>query len=88
MRYKSLAFCIIFCAFTQVACTPEDLTPVQRNTICTALVKGIPYNSWDKNSQRYAAALLALDIKQHNQIWLALRCGKAPHARYKTTKNH
>ena len=62
-------------------CTPEDLTPVQRNTICHALVKGIPYNTYDKNSQRYAAALLALDVKQHNQIWLALHCGKTPRAR-------
>ena len=78
---KSLAVGIIFCAFALVACTPEDLTPVQRQTICSALVKGIPYNTYDKNSQRYAAALLALDVKQHNQIWLALHCGKAPHAR-------
>lgn len=70
------------------ACTPQDLTPVQRATICRALVKGIPYNTYNKESQRYAGMLLALDVKQHNQIWLALHCGKAPHARYKTKKNY
>jgi hypothetical protein len=60
------------------ACTPQDLTPVQRATICHALVKGIPYNTYDKESLRYAGMLLALDVKQHNQIWLALKCGKPP----------
>ena len=60
------------------ACTPQDLTPVQRATICHALVKGIPYNTYDKESLRYAVMLLALDVKQHNQIWLALKCGKPP----------
>ena len=78
MRYKSIAFCIIFCAFTVAGCDPQDLTAVQRQTICNALIKGIPYNTYDKDSQRYAAVLLALDIKQHNQVWLALKCGKAP----------
>ena len=62
------------------ACTPQDLTPVQRATICHALVKGIPYNTYDKESLRYAGMLLALDVKQHNQIWLSLKCGKAPRA--------
>ena len=62
------------------ACTPQDLTPVQRATICRALVKGIPYNTYNKESQRYAGMLLALDVKQHNQIFLALKCGKAPRA--------
>ena len=75
---KTLVLSIIFCAFALAACTPADLTPVQRNTICHALVKGIPYNTYDKESQRYAGILLALDVKQHNQIWLALHCGKAP----------
>ena len=75
---KTLALSIIFCAFALAACTPQDLTPVQRATICHALVKGIPYNTYDKESLRYAGMLLALDVKQHNQIWLALKCGKPP----------
>ena len=56
------------------ACTPEDLTPVQRNTICNALVGPIRYNTFDPKSGRYSGHVLALDLKVRNQIGEALRC--------------
>ena len=71
---KSLAVGIIFCTFALVACTPEDLTPVQRNTICNALVGPIRYNTYDPTSGRYSGHVLALDLKVRNQIGQALRC--------------
>jgi len=59
-----------------VACQPQDLTKAQTRAICHAMVGPIRYNTYDKASQRYAAQLLALDLKQRNQIYTALRCGK------------
>jgi hypothetical protein len=55
-------------------CTPEDLTPVQRNTICNALVGPIRYNTYDPTSGRYSGHVLALDLKVRNQIGQALHC--------------
>lgn len=55
-------------------CTPEDLTPVQRNTICNALVGPIRYNTYDPKSGRYSGHVLALDLKVRNQIGEALHC--------------
>jgi hypothetical protein len=74
MRYKSITFCIIFCAFTVAGCTPEDLTAVQRQTICNALVGPIRYNTYDPKSGRYSGHILALDLKVRNQVGQALRC--------------
>ena len=74
MRYFLLTLSIIFCAFTQAGCTPEDLTAVQRNTICNALVGPIRYNTYDPKSGRYSGHILALDLKVRNQIGQALRC--------------
>ena len=71
---KTLALSIIFCAFALAACTPADLTTVQRNTICTALQNPIKYNTYNKASARYAAWLLAADLKTRNQVGQALRC--------------
>ena len=71
---KTLVLSIIFCAFALAACTPEDLTPVQRNTICNALVGPIRYNTYDPTSGRYSGHVLALDLKVRNQIGQALRC--------------
>lgn len=60
-------------------CTPQDLSPAQTKTICRALVGPIKYNTYNTASQRYAAILLALDLKQRNQIWTALHCGGKRH---------
>ena len=55
-------------------CDPQDLTPVQRQTICNALVGPIRYNTYDPKSGRYSGHILALDLKVRNQIGQALRC--------------
>jgi len=55
-------------------CTPEDLTPVQRNTICNAWVGPFRYITHDPTSGRYSGHVLALDLKVRNQIGEALRC--------------
>ncbi len=65
---------LIFAGFCLLGCTPEDLTPVQRNTICNALVGPIRYNTYDPKSGRYSGHVLALDLKVRNQIGEALRC--------------
>ena len=66
--------CLIIGCLALAACTPEDLTPVQRNTICRALVGPIRYNTYDPKSGRYSGHVLALDLKVRNQIGQALRC--------------
>ncbi len=67
---------LIIGCLTLGACTPEDLTPVQRNTICHALIGPIRYNTYDPKSGRYSGHVLALDLKVRNQIGQALRCPK------------
>ena len=54
---------LIFAGFCLLGCTPEDLTPVQRNTICNALVGPIRYNTYDPKSGRYSGHVLALDLE-------------------------
>ena len=67
----SLVFCVVGLL---AGCVPEDLTPTQTRTICRAMVGPIRYNTYDKQSQRYAAVLLALDLNQRNQIYTRLHC--------------
>lgn len=57
-------------------CSKDDLPPSSIAPICDALVGPIKYNSTNKMSQRYAAALLAMDLKQRNQIGRELGCPK------------
>ena len=71
-HWISIGFILGFLSLA--SCTPEDLTPVQRNTICTALVGPIRYNTYDPKSGRYSGHVLALDLKVRNQIGEALRC--------------
>ena len=70
-----LKFAVLGLLLAVQACDPNALAPTQKAAICAALVKGIPYNTYDKNSQRYAAKLLAMDVHQHNLIWSRLGCG-------------
>jgi len=57
-------------------CELDNLTPVQRNTLCSVLIGPISYNTYNKLSQRYAAILLASDLKQRNQVGVYLHCPK------------
>ena len=56
------------------SCTPEDLTPAQTTAICEALIGPIHYTTYDPKSGRYSGHILALDLKQRNQVGQALHC--------------
>lgn len=55
-------------------CDAHDLPPSSIAPICEALIGPIKYTSTNKVSQRYVAALLAMDLKQRNQIGQRLGC--------------
>ena len=71
---KFAAPLLILLSLMLAACDPKELPPSAIAPICEALVGPIKYNSTDKMSQRYAAALLAMDLKQRNQIGRKLGC--------------
>lgn len=54
--------------------TAPNLRTSEKSAICRALIGPIRYNSLDEKSKRFAAALLALDLKQRNQVGEGLRC--------------
>lgn len=60
-------------------CDPQDLSPGQTSAVCKALIGPIRYNTYDPNSQRYAAILLAMDLKQRNQVGYWLHCPQYKH---------
>lgn len=51
-----------------------DLTKADTPAICKALIGPIKYNTYNKLSKRYAAILLAMDLRQRNEVWQALHC--------------
>jgi len=55
-------------------CDPSELAPASLNAICTALVGPIKYNTYKPTSGRYSGPVLALDLKQRNQIGRKLGC--------------
>lgn len=61
-------------AFLLTGCVTDGLSPTQLKPICAALVGPIKYNTFNKASQRYAAALLAMDLHQRNAIGQQLGC--------------
>lgn len=74
---KIVTAAVILLALPLAACQHAELPPLNPNdksTVCQALVGPIKYNTQNPKSQRYAGALLGLDIKQRNQIGQALRC--------------
>lgn len=56
------------------ACGEGELPPSTVAPICSALVGPIKYNSTNKMSKRFAAALLAMDLKQRNQVGHNIGC--------------
>ena len=92
MRYRQIALLpialLLMGAAGPAGCTP-NLSPAGLYAVCSALVKGIPYNTYNKNSRRHAGDLLGLDLKQHNQIWTKLGCARVVgnNAGYATTEN-
>lgn len=65
---------VLAVALALAGCDPQDLTPAQTKAICHAMIGPIRYNTSNKLSKRYAAILLAMDLKQRNQVYTALRC--------------
>ena len=57
-------------------CDVGDVTPAQTEAICHALIGPIHYNTYDPKSGRYAAHVLALDLKARNQVGQALHCAQ------------
>jgi hypothetical protein len=54
--------------------TTSQLPPSAIAPICKAMIGPIKYNSLDSKSKRFAAALLAMDLKQRNQVGRNLGC--------------
>jgi hypothetical protein len=76
MRKSYVGMCVVLVSLLTCSCGPDDLSPNQKTAICRALIGPIRYNTFDKTSQRYAAILLALDLKQRNQVGARLGCPK------------
>lgn len=54
--------------------TTSQLPPSTIAPICEALIGPIKYNSLSPASKRFAGALLAMDLKQRNQVGRNLGC--------------
>lgn len=74
MRKVSLFVILCTCAVLLGACDPSDLSPATLDAICTAVVGPIKYNTYNKASGRYSGPVLALDLKERNQIGQRLGC--------------
>lgn len=74
MRREIVIFGFASAALLLAACDPNTLPPKTISPICHALIGPIPYNSTNKMSKRFAAALLAMDLKQRNQVGVNLGC--------------
>jgi hypothetical protein len=72
MKFVMFAVFAVLLAGCQT--TTPNLRTSDKSAICRALIGPIRYNSLDKDSKRFAAALLALDLKQRNQVGQGLRC--------------
>lgn len=70
MRYLLLAIPLILLT----ACDPHDLPPAQIPAVCIALQGPIKYNSTNPQSKRFAAYLLAMDLRERNLLGRRLHC--------------
>lgn len=52
----------------------DELPPSTIAPICKVLIGPIKYNSTSPMSKRFAAALLAMDLKERNQVGRNLGC--------------
>ena len=55
-------------------CPNDELPPSAIAPICKALIGPIKYNTKIPGSKRFAAALLAMDLKERNQVGRNLGC--------------
>jgi len=70
---KTAIFCLVL-SMMLAGCNAADIPPAQIPDVCRALIGPIKYNTHNKMSQRYAAYLLSLDLKQRNRIGIELGC--------------
>jgi hypothetical protein len=75
LSFATCWFALIICVLLLSGCQTTQLpSPSDTSAICSALIGPIKYNSGNKASRRFAADLLALDLKQRNQVGQALHC--------------
>jgi hypothetical protein len=76
MMRKTSLLALLCATLALAACDPAALPPSTIAPICKALIGPIKYTSTLKSpmSKRYAAALLAMDLKQRNQVGRNLGC--------------
>ena len=74
MRRLTLICTALFAVIGLTGCDPADLPPAQIPAICKALDGPIKYNSTNIMSKRYAAALLAMDLRERNLLGRRLGC--------------
>jgi len=70
MKY---AIILLLLAAAPAGCNPV-LSPTTLQSICTALIGPIYYNTTTKTSSRYAGRVLGMDLKQRNQVGQRLGC--------------
>jgi hypothetical protein len=69
-----LRYAIVALPLLLAGCVTDGLSPTQLKPICAALIGPIKYNTFNKESKRYAAQLLAMDIHQRNAVGQQLGC--------------
>lgn len=74
MITRAIKFLPLILVLALAGCDPQNLTPAQVKAICHAMIGPIRYNSLNKQSKRYAAIYLAMDLKQRNQVYVGLGC--------------
>jgi hypothetical protein len=77
MRVKTgtiLALSVLLMGAAGPAGCEATLPPASLQSICSALVGPIRYNTYTKTSERYAGPILGIDLKQRNQIGRRLGC--------------
>ena len=68
---------LLLIAFAAAGCVTNGTTgyrPSDKNAVCKALNGPIKYNSTRPQSARFAGAVLALDLKERNEIGRQLNC--------------
>lgn len=74
MRREIVIFGALSALLLLTACGPDELPPSTIAPICKALIGPIKYNTKVPGSKRFAAALLAMDLKERNQVGRNLGC--------------
>lgn len=70
---RKVLFSVLVCMLL-AGCDPSDLSPATLDSICSALVGPIRYNTYKPTSPRHAGPVLGMDLKQRNQIGQRLGC--------------